>query len=356
MISNILRSTVQRISNYAITTGNQNIASISTTGLLVGTLNKSYQPQQPTTFYRNYVSKTKLEKIKSKREADAVKEMQERERKFIEVNKISIDSLTFPEAVLNVQDKFNKYGAVASKLVATLFKKASTPEQLLEALQFYRSINNTNPDYFKASQLQFIYYSFSRNRKIPLLAEILINSHLFQIFPRPNIVAKVYSKLVIQGENELAANLLLSYNNKYTVTHRFIELITKQMIYYKYLPLLHTALSFYPARLDIGSETLRYLLREGLKNGNVKEVLASLERHLPTDMDPVTQSLLLASRVVADPTSTQYENYERPQSDQKFKETLISNITRSFTEATPEGQQLIKDATSNNIFKDVQFQ
>ncbi|KAF2075440.1 hypothetical protein CYY_003269 [Polysphondylium violaceum] len=293
------------------------------------------------------ISKKKLQQIREKREEEARIAKETKEKTFIEVNKVSISTLTFEDALINVREKFNKYHTVKNRLVATLFQKSATAEQLHESLKLYKELNNSNPNYFDSSHILIIYYAFFRTNQMPLFAEILINSDVFQFFPKQNVVIKTLVQLLKSGQdNELAANLLLNYQNKVgsQVNENFMRAFGKEMDKQKAIDQLYTILNIYPRKdFQLGADAIRYLLRQSIVKGNTKETLNLINQFPASTLDKISQACLLAAKIVSDPVAAQSEKIDT--NDTRFAETVQNEIMKQYNLAEPDVKESIKEAS-----------
>jgi len=337
-----------------VTLGSRGIrSSLNNSRYIVGSTNTTTLfniKQQQKEQINNYatISKKKLQQIREKRDEEARLAKEIKEKTFIEVNKVSITELTFEDALLNVREKLNKYHTVKNRLVATLFLKTQTVEQLHESLKLYKDLNNSNPEFFNADHIQLIYYSFVRTNQMPLFAEILINSDIFQIFPKQNVIIKVLTQLLkVDQDYELAANLLLSYQNKRSgsLNENFMKDLVQEMSKQGATDKLYKLLQLYPRKdFPLGANAIKYLLRDSIAQGTTTETLNLIAQYPTTTLDKRSNASVAASKIISNPTAakSEYANL----ADKSLLEFAQDDIIINYKKATdPQVQQSIKDAS-----------
>ncbi|KAN0029713.1 hypothetical protein ACTA71_007849 [Dictyostelium dimigraforme] len=343
----MMNNLVKRLPNLVVKSNKGlNIYSVNSKLNLTSTIinnnnNNIFKQQQQQQNFAT-LSKKKFDEIKEKRDEEQRILKEEKERKFIEQSKISIDDLPFNQALQNVKDKFEKYHAVPSGLIGTMFKKVSTLEELHEVLRFYKFMKNSNSDYFRASHLLYIYYAFLRTGQIPLFAEILIHSDKFQIFPKQNIIIKVLVQLFKQGSEDdikLAANLFSIYSSRSPVSVGFMDRLSNAVK--SYLPSLLEILRNYPTNLplELGAKTTKFLIRASYENlndqNNIEKTLDLVHRFTPqsvfNQLDSTTKADIITFEIIGNPSIDQHKFSTHLDEDQQLIPFVTSNLKKLLT-------------------------
>ncbi|KAN0016013.1 hypothetical protein ACTFIU_005963 [Dictyostelium citrinum] len=334
----MMNNLVKRLPNIVIKSNRGlNIYSVNKLNLnstIINNNNNFQQQQQQQNFAT--LSKKKFDEIKEKRDEEQRLLKEEREKKFIEQSKISIDDLPFDQALQNVKDKFDKYHAVASRLIGTMFKKVKTLEELHQILKFYKYMKNSNANYFRSSHVLYIYYAFLRTEQVPLFAEMLIHSDKFQIFPKQNIIIKVLVQLFKQGGEEqiqLASQLFSIFNLRSPVNINFMDSFSGAAK--SYLPQLLELLTNYPTNLplELGAKTTKLLIRSSYANSleNSQKTLDLIYRFTPesvfNQLDTITKADIITFEIIANPSIQQHKFSSQLLNAEQQQQQLIPSVT-----------------------------
>ncbi|KAN0028009.1 hypothetical protein ACTFIV_009836 [Dictyostelium citrinum] len=337
----MMNNLVKRLPNIVVKSNRGlNIYSVNKLNLnstIINNNNNFQQQQQQQQQQQNFatLSKKKFDAIKEKRDEEQRLLKEEREKKFIEQSKISIDDLPFDQALQNVKDKFDKYHAVASRLIGTMFKKVKTLEELHQILKFYKYMKNSNANYFRSSHVLYIYYAFLRTEQVPLFAEMLIHSDKFQIFPKQNIIIKVLVQLFKQGGEEqiqLASQLFSIFNLRSPVNINFMDSFSSAAK--SYLPQLLELLTNYPTNLplELGAKTTKLLIRSSYANSleNSQKTLDLLYRFTSesvfNQLDTITKADIITFEIIANP-SIQQHKFSSHLLNAEQQQQLIPSVT-----------------------------
>ncbi|KAK5583616.1 hypothetical protein RB653_005214 [Dictyostelium firmibasis] len=361
----MMNNLVKRLPNLIIKSNrglnNNNIYSVnklSLTSQICQTQLQQQQQQQQINYAT--LSKKKFDEIKEKREEENRLLKEEKERKFIEQSKISIDDLPFEHALQNVREKFDKYHAVASNLIGTMFKKVKTLEELHQILKFYKYMKNSNPNYFRSSHILYIYYAFLRTSQVPLFAEMLIHSDKFQIFPKQNVIIKVLVQLFKQGDDQilLASKLFSTYCSRYSASVAFMTSFS--IAAKSYIPSFLEMLRNYPTNLplELGATSTKLLIRDSTeKPENIQKTLDIIYRFTTQSqfdqLDPLSKAELITFEIISNPLIDQHKFSSELLNNQEQSSLLIPLITSHFEKIFTSDK--ISENTKTNIQRNIKF-
>ncbi|GAM22297.1 hypothetical protein SAMD00019534_054720 [Acytostelium subglobosum LB1] len=351
MIQNRVLLTCSRL--ITPTSRNVLVGSLSQRGLISGyTLNNTTTSQlQQQQQIRNYATfgEKQFQKIKAKRDEAARLLKEEAEQKFIEENKVSIETLSFEEALQNLKGKLLKYKVVSAPHMATLFKKVTTSEQLDEALLFYKSLKNDDPKYFNGNHLSQIYYAADRCGQWKMWADIVSNPHTFQMFPSHLSVAKTIYQLLRNGDTDKAIELFKYHQKLNKITKHFISALarglnkTKQSL--AAVPLLQAI-----ETTNVHSGLIKDILRESIKQGNTEQVLADIGRFIQVVFDNTSDKIICPGVVYAAQMASGNNALVLPSQvevNEKIVDVAAKTILQKLKEISPEAQQTLIENVKN---------
>ncbi|EGG18532.1 hypothetical protein DFA_04026 [Cavenderia fasciculata] len=315
----------------------------SLVGLQTTTLNKT-TTSTTSTSTRNYATfnDKKFEAIKKRRDEEKRAEKIAAEQKFIEASRLSIQDLSFEDALNNLRDKYNKYAVVANSQMTTLFRKAENTDELEQALLFYKSIRNDRPDYFTDEQISLLFYAFERNNAVMLWADVLIHTHTFQIFASGQTVSKsIYHLLRLDSEEatqkaiEMYQDRLVRYSG---FSNIFIENIAYGLKRSNNTERIYSLLALADPRVHLSSAAVKTILRGSFASDTTKQALDVLAPYLPSvkRTDGIYHSTILMAKIIANNPQEEsqqqeaqeiYKSWDAKQ-QQLFKEKINSEIEK----------------------------
>ncbi|EGC34929.1 hypothetical protein DICPUDRAFT_34221 [Dictyostelium purpureum] len=301
------------------------------------------------------LSQKKFDKIKNKRDKEQRLLKEEKEKFFSEQSSVSVEDLDYPQVLNNVKEKYQKYGAISNHLVAALFRKSKTSEELFQSLAFYKRVGNKSSEFFKPSQKTYIFESFLKNNQIPLFSEMLIHSDKFQIFPQMNVFVKCVSQLLSkhEGEVELAASLLSTYQlrNNLTVPDSFLNSLGKRVDAEGASLKVIDLLKIYPVNLKLGitSDLGKYIIRSAYLEENKEEIYKVLVEKTDKfdQFDVITKSEYVTFEIIANHNVESHKYSNEIINNENVYNQVVKNLEKLLNnENTSEN-------TKNNIKRSI---